>query len=129
MSRSARTGMTLREMVLVILIVGALAAVAIPNFRAARERDNNYPRSCYAFQKTIVGAMEMYNLDKNTKRVHLDLGFFQALQSGGYLPTIPQDPGAGPGSESNFQSSPTGNGITCIQHGPIQMERDSVRTR
>lgn len=100
------------------LIVVTLASVAVPNFKAARERANT--RACYANQKTVVGAMEMYNLDKNTKRGRLDATFFHALKSGGYLQSVPQDPGQGPGSSGHYHESNEGNGIACKIHGAIQ---------
>ena len=118
LKRTARQGFTLIELMIVIAIIGVLAAIAVPNFRAARERANS--RACYANQKTVVGAMEMYNLDKNTKRTTLDPGFFTSLKSGGYLQSIPQDPGQGPGTSANYKESTSGNGIQCTIHGAIQ---------
>lgn len=106
------------ELTLAVLAIGLLASIAIPNFQAMRSRES--PRSCYANQKTIVGAIEMYNLDKNTKRTTLDGAFFQALKSGGYLQSIPQDPGQGPGTSSNYLTTDTKNGIKCTVHGGIQ---------
>ena len=100
------------------LIVVTLASVAVPNFKAARERANT--RACYANQKTVVGAMEMYNLDKNTKRGQLDGQFFNSLKSGGYLQSVPQDPGHGVGSSGHYHECDDGNGITCTIHGSIQ---------
>ena len=114
-----RRGLTFRETVLLVLIFGGLAAIAIPNFKAARERDQVSP-GCRANQRTILGAIEMYNLDKNTKRTVLDAGFFEDLK-GKYLQSIPQDPGAGPGSEDHYQLTVTG--ITCTKHGPIPSPR------
>jgi prepilin-type N-terminal cleavage/methylation domain-containing protein len=113
-----RQAFTLIELMIVIAIIGVLAAIAVPNFKAARERANT--RACYANQKTVVGAMEMYNLDKNTKRTTLDPGFFQSLKSGGYLQSVPQDPGQGPGSSSNYKDTNANNGIKCGIHGSIQ---------
>jgi hypothetical protein len=77
-------------------------------------------RGCYSNQKTLVGAIEMYNLDKNTKRAPLDAAFFAALKSGGYLQSIPDDPGQGPGSSGHYRITSAGNGITCEIHGRIQ---------
>jgi len=113
-----RQGFTLIELMIVIAIIGVLAAIAVPNFKAARERANT--RACYAKQKTIAGAMEMYNLDKNTKRTVLDGPFFTSLKSGGYLQAVPQDPGQGTGSSSAYQFTAAGNGIKCNNHGTIQ---------
>ena len=113
-----RQGFTLIELMIVIAIIGVLAAIAVPNFKAARERANT--RACYANQKTVVGAMEMYNLDKNTKRTVLDGGFFTSLKSGGYLQSIPQDPGQGQGTSANYQATDANNGIKCTVHTSIQ---------
>lgn len=110
--------LTFVELIIVICIIGVLAAISTPKFSAARPRANT--RACYANQKTVVGAIEMYNLDKNTKRTTLDATFFLALKSGGYLQSIPQDPGAGPGSSVNYGLTATGNGIRCTVHGQIQ---------
>ena len=101
-----------------VMIAAVMASIAVPNFKAARERAST--RACYANQKTIAGAMEMFNLDKNTKRTCLDAAYFQELKSGGYLQSIPQDPGSGPASETHYRYTSSGNGITCTVHGAIQ---------
>ena len=82
MKRSAM-GFTLIELMIVITVVALLTAIAIPNFRVAKSRPGT--RSCYANQKTIAGAVEMYNLDKNTKRTDLGVQFFRELKASGYL--------------------------------------------
>ena len=112
-----RQGFTLIELMIVIAIIGVLAAIAVPNFKAARERANT--RACYANQKTIAGSIEMFNLDKNTKRTDLQ-AMWGSLRSGGYLQQVPDDPGAGPGSSSNYQFTASGVGVRCTVHGPIQ---------
>ena len=106
------------EVVIVIAIIGVLAAIAVPNFKTCHE--GGPIRACYANQKTVVGAIEMYNLDKNTKRTTLDAAFFQDLKSGGYLQSIPNDPRQGPGTSDHYRLSDSGNGICCTLHGAIQ---------
>lgn len=93
--------------------------VALPNVRAVRQ-DRSMYRRCYANQKTIVGAIEMYNLDKNTRRTALDDAFFEALRSGGYLQNIPNDPPFGPGSSGHDRTRGDGVGVECTVHGAIQ---------
>jgi prepilin-type N-terminal cleavage/methylation domain-containing protein len=112
-------GFTLIELMIVIAIIGVLAAIAVPNFRAARERANT--RACYANQKTIAGAVEMYNLDKNTRRSDIGASFCATLVSGGYLQSVPNDPGQGGSSTaSDYAFTVGGNGIKCSIHGTIQ---------
>ena len=104
------------------LLLGGLstwaALIVMPAGRGPNARANT--RACYANQKTIAGAVEMYNLDHNTKRTRLDAAFYNSLRSGGYLQTIPTDPGAGFGSSANYQLTQGANGVSCIAHGGIQ---------
>ena len=119
MHRNAgRKGFTLIELMIVIAIIGVLAAIAVPNFRAARERANT--RACYANQKTIAGALEMYNLDNNTKIQELTAEVGGKLVSGGYLQSLVDDPGSGQGTFGNYEFIKDGNGIKCKTHGAIQ---------
>ncbi|MBI4860542.1 MAG: hypothetical protein HY815_09810 [Candidatus Riflebacteria bacterium] len=76
-------------------------------------------RACYANQKTVAGALEMYALDKNTKLTALDSSVWFRLKSGGYLQAIPQDPGFGPGSSSNYQWTSADGLVRCVVHGLI----------
>lgn len=95
-----------------------LAAIAVPGFKGARERANT--RACYANQKTIIGALEMYSVDVRKGPRTLSPGMLQQLKSDGFLQWIPQDPGQGPGTSGNYQSTPTANGISCRVHGAIE---------
>lgn len=98
-----------------IPVMGILAAIAIPNFAAARERANT--RACFANQKTISGATEMYRLDKGLQAdVDFSPAFLQTLVKEGYLMSLPTDPGQGPGTTTNYyQSGPSV--ISCRHHG------------
>lgn len=113
-----RKGFTLIELMIVISIIGVLAAIAIPNFRTARQKSNQ--RACYANQKTILGALEMYNLDTG-EQITITQGSNLAdkLVKGKYLQSLPKDPGCAAQGEKNYNSDADGL-IWCTYHGTIE---------
>ncbi len=112
--------------------IGIVAAIAVPNFRRARDRANQ--RACFANQKTIAGAMEMYNLDNGTNNLPLDETLFDKLKAAGYLQRIPKDPGQGENTSHHYITVPTTDSrgqpdcrIFCTHHGFIQPPAGSTR--
>lgn len=112
-----------------------VVAIFVPGFRGAKKRANQ--RACFANQKTLMGAVEMYELDFNTRIGALDRPFLDALQENGYLQSVPSDPGAGEGSWQNYflvrvsEDSPLTTygmnwSITCLHHGFIQPPRGTT---
>ena len=61
MWRMDKKGFTLVEIMIVVAIIGLLAAVAIPNFMRARERAQT--NACIANLKQIDGAKTLWALD------------------------------------------------------------------
>jgi len=70
----------LMELGIIMAIIGILAAIAVPNFRKAREQARG--KACYANQRVLLGAVEMYNMDHSVLMKSADIA---ALRSGGYL--------------------------------------------
>ena len=65
--RSSRKGFTLIEIMIVVLIIGILLAIAIPNFMKARETSRT--KACIANLKEIETAKEQFAMD-----THLSTG-------------------------------------------------------
>ena len=61
--KSNRTGFTLVEIMIVVLIIGILLAIAIPNFVQARE--SSRAKACVANLKQLDSAKQQYMMDKN----------------------------------------------------------------
>ncbi len=100
---------------IVIAIIGVLSAIAVPSFAKARARANM--RACHANQKTISGAVEMYNMDNGVSVTTLDEALANELVAGGYLTAKVNDPGGGRNSFNHYQLTEENSGITCTEHG------------
>ena len=59
-----KKGFTLVEIMIVVAIIGLLAAIAIPNFIKAREKAEK--QACVANLKQIQGAIQVWALDNNS---------------------------------------------------------------
>lgn len=72
---------------------------------------------CYLNEHWIAGAIEMYCLDNNVKVDAITPELLAKLVERGYLETLPEDPGQGPGTAGHYGFTPDGNGVTCAVHG------------
>ena len=100
-----------------LIFITTLMMISVPGFTKARERA--YQRACYANQKTIAGAIEMYQLDHSANKVTtIDMNLLRELQREGYLKDLIDDPGAGPNTALNYAL--VNKTVFCVNHGSIQ---------
>src|SRR3954454_126321 len=85
-ARWGRKGFTLVEIMIVVLIIGILLAIAVPNFIKARESSRT--KACVANLKQIDSAKEQYAMDnKLNDGAAVPAGALWA--AGGYIKSVP----------------------------------------
>lgn len=91
-----------------------------PSLEAVQVAYRGKALACWALQRVLVGAVQMYNLDFKADLKTLDQGVFAKFVQEGYLRQPPQDPGFGPGSASNYVLTPE-HRVFCVQHGSLHV--------
>ena len=104
LSTSRKSGFTLVEIMIVVAIIGLLAAIAIPNFVKARTASQK--NACIANLKQLDGAKSTWALEQ--KKVNTDspddTDLFGATQ---YIRDKPACPGGGTYALNQVDTKPT----------------------
>jgi prepilin-type N-terminal cleavage/methylation domain-containing protein len=112
-STSRKSGFTLVEIMIVVAIIGLLAAIAIPNFVKARTASQK--NACIANLKQISGAKATWALEN--KKVDTDTpvnaDLFGATQ---YIRATPACPGGGTYTLGNVATEPICSLGATAQH-------------
>jgi prepilin-type N-terminal cleavage/methylation domain-containing protein len=90
---SRKSGFTLVEIMIVVAIIGLLAAIAIPNF--ARARTTSQANACINNLRQIDGAKQTWALEHNLKPTatpqDTDIQPYLGRSTNGQLPFCPAD--------------------------------------
>ncbi len=126
---ASKRGFTLIELMIVIAIIGVLAAIAIPDFNRARIQARQ--KACLANMRVIEGAIDMWEMDTDGDRfatgdVNLDDGSGNATTDGqkltpDYIKKFPRCRQKGVYAYKSADMA-----VWCNKHGTVDQPSDGT---
>lgn len=108
--RKARHGFTLVEIMIVVLIIGILLAIAVPNFMKARESSRT--KACQSNLRQIDSAKEQYAMDNRLAEGAAAPAMTDLVGTDKYIKSTPLCPSSG-----TYTIGAIGTNPTCSQTG------------
>ena len=112
---SRKYGFTLVEIMIVVAIIGLLAAIAIPNF--VRARTTSQQNACINNLRLIDAAKQQWALEKGQQSTatpqSTDLQPYLGRGTAGELPTCPVDPNTPPTFDTSYTVNTVSVKPTC----------------